>query len=212
MWQTNSPFVRRKGRNQSNDDDTHSAMDARHTLRERPGGGAAGRRGRGMWIDVKRSAEISPCGQYRWWLRRHFPHHGDGRVVCFIMLNPSTADATMDDPTIRRCMGFARDWGYSTLSIRNLFAYRATDPKALAQAVDPIGHPRNDGELLAGLTAHTVVVAWGGHVYHNRDQDVLRLFALHRPDKPLYCLGWTKQGSPRHPLYISKQHSLEEYI
>jgi hypothetical protein len=91
---------------------------------------------------VERSAAVSRCGRCRWWLRRTDPRGGSGRVVAFLMLNPSTADAQRDDPTIRRCLGFARAWGYSVLEVRNLFAWRATDPRELLTAADPVGGRR----------------------------------------------------------------------
>lgn len=162
-------------------------------------------------IDIKRSAELSPCGQYRWWLRRQWAG-GNGQVVCFLMLNPSTADATIDDPTIRRCMRFAQEWGYSTLSVRNLFAYRATDPQQLLTTPDPIGKARGDVELVAGLTAHKVVAAWGAAVPLRRDRQVLALFRQTRPDVTLWCLGTTKAGMPRHPLYVKASQPLLPYV
>ena len=95
---------------------------------------------------MKRSAEISECGKYRWWLRRRW---ADGPVVCFVMLNPSTADAEQDDPTIRRCIGFAQAWGCGALEVRNLFPFRATNPadmlKAAKAGVDIRGGSRSLG-------------------------------------------------------------------
>lgn len=146
--------------------------------------------------DVRRSAEISECGRYRWWLRRSWSQ-GEG-VVCFVMLNPSTADALQDDPTIRRCVGFAKAWGYSVLDVRNLFAYRATDPKELRTAVEPTGGRRGDVELLTARTADLVVCAWGAGVPFKRDRWAIENF----DPCPLYCLGRTKGGHPRHPLYV----------
>src|SRR5581483_9586135 len=97
---------------------------------------------------------------YRYSLARFF---GDGGVVNFIMLNPSTADAETDDPTIRRCLGFAKAWGYGTLVVTNLFAYRATDPAELAKAGDPVG-PDNDTRLWSeAQLSDLVVCAWGNH-------------------------------------------------
>ena len=110
---------------------------------------------------LRRSAAISSCGTYRWWLRRRFTRGGSEKAVCFLMLNPSTADAERDDPTIRRCMGFARAWGYSVLEVRNLFAWRATHPRELLTATDPTGGPRGDRELRAVAKADLVVAAWG---------------------------------------------------
>lgn len=158
---------------------------------------------------VSRSAEISECGRYRWWLRRSwklwdaqgFATTGKG-VCCFVMLNPSTADALQDDPTIRRCIGFARSWGYDTLSVRNLFAWRATDPRELGKAQNVTGGQRGDSEILAAVTANLLVAAWGAGAPFGRDMDVLELWAKFFPDVPIYCLGTTKHGHPKHPLYV----------
>src|SRR5678809_1192361 len=129
---------------------------------------------------VQRSAEISECGRYRWWLRRAWqlpwnpnvagPPKSNG-VCCFVMLNPSTADGMQDDPTIRRCMGFCRSWGYDTLSVRNLFPWRATDPKELVKAernADIFGGHRGASELLAACTGNLLVAAWGAGVPFGR--------------------------------------------
>lgn len=158
---------------------------------------------------IHRSAEISECGRYRWWLRRSWTLRDDrwlrvpGRgVCCFVMLNPSTADAERDDPTIRRCIGFAKKWGYDTLSVRNLFPYRATNPKELLTASHVTGGTRGDVELLAAMTANLVVCAWGANVPFSRDKEALAMFDDQFPGVQLYCLGVTKQGFPRHPLYV----------
>lgn len=116
------------------------------------------------------------------------------------MLNPSTADATQDDPTIRRCIGFARDWGYGSLKVVNLFAFRATDPSILEGAADPIG-PENDRHLVETCQqADLVVAAWGNYGrLLGRDRQVVALLASH---SEIMCLGSTKCGNPRHPLYV----------
>jgi hypothetical protein len=166
---------------------------------------------------IHRSAEISECGRYRWWLRRSWnlpwnPHSAgppkSKGAVCFVMLNPSTADGTQDDPTIRRCIRFAHDWGYDTLSVRNLFPFRATDPKELVKAgvtrgrdFVTAGHA-GDTELLAGCTANLLVAAWGAGAPFGRDEEVLSMFRIHFAGVPIYCLGTTKGGHPRHPLYV----------
>ncbi len=148
---------------------------------------------------LRGSAEISECGRYRWWLRRSWEPDGNSKGVCFVMLNPSTADAMIDDPTIRRCIGYARRWGYSVLSVRNLFAYRATDPASLRGVADPEGGERGDMELQAARSADLVVCAWGaGGPYRKRDRRALELLA----GTPLYCLKVTKNGDPQHPLYL----------
>lgn len=122
--------------------------------------------------------------------------------MAFIGLNPSTADATLDDPTIRRCVGFAKAWGAGTLLMTNLFAYRATDPAALSKARDPIG-PCNDEwlERVVGA-ADIVVAAWGNHGrLMNRASQVQGLF----PGR-LHALALTQTGMPKHPLYLSTSH------
>lgn len=158
---------------------------------------------------IDRSAEISDCGKYRWWLRRSWQLwspdglriQGKG-VCCFLMLNPSTADATQDDPTIRRCIGFAKSWGYGTLSVRNIFPWRATDPKELLHATEPTGGRRGDIEVLASATADLLVAAWGSKVPFNRDVRVLGLLEEHFPATPIFCLKKSKEGNPWHPLYV----------
>ncbi|OIN80881.1 hypothetical protein BMG05_10400 [Mycobacterium malmoense] len=150
--------------------------------------------------EVRRSATISADGQYRWSLYRGWDH---GPVMCWVMLNPSTADGRHDDPTIRRCMGFARSWGYGAMSVVNLYALRATNPKALWQHHDPVG-AKNDAELaFAAQTFPLIVMAWGAHGRQPRVAEATRI--LHRcyeHGAQLAALGWTKNGNPRHPLYV----------
>lgn len=147
-------------------------------------------------------AEFSECGTYRYRLRRSFT----GRVleaptnpVVFLMLNPSTADATEDDPTIRRCCGFARAWGHTDLLVSNLFALRSTDPDALLSHPDPVG-PENN-EVLAGLPRCPIICAWGSHVAA-RERGKFVTAMLRGSGDRLLCLGLTKGGAPRHPLYL----------
>ncbi len=146
-------------------------------------------------------------GAYRYRLGRR-RDAGAGSVT-FIMLNPSTADAEVNDPTIRRCIGFAWDWGYRALTVVNLFAYRATTPKELRRARSPVG-PANDEHLLAAAdAAEAVVVAWGVHgALHERDREVTELLS---PRVELTCLGVTKAGLPRHPLYMPKRATPTRY-
>jgi hypothetical protein len=122
-------------------------------------------------------------------------------TVNFIMLNPSTATAGVDDPTIRRCIGYARAWGFGSLMVTNLFAYRATDPKDLKRATDPVG-PENDEYIRkTAQGSQLVVAAWGSHgVHQGRDAAVRRLFE--EMGVPLMCLTTTKAGHPGHPLYL----------
>lgn len=115
----------------------------------------------------------------------------------FIGLNPSVADETKDDPTIRRCIRFARDWGYDSLCMANLFAFRATKPAEMKQSRDPIG-PDND--LMLKELAHSagvVVAAWGVHGTHKRRDQLVR-----QRVSGLHYLRLTKDGHPGHPLYL----------
>ncbi len=139
-------------------------------------------------------AVISECGQYRYSLDREFKERFD--TCLFVMLNPSTADADLDDPTIRRCIRFAKDWGYRKLEVVNLYAFRATDPKQLWQVLDPIG-PENDHHIrTASARAAMTIVAWGTNAKKDRQAAVLRM--LTDP----HALEVTKHRFPKHPLYI----------
>ncbi len=142
------------------------------------------------------AATFSPCRQYRYVLRRFF---SSGHGVCnFLMLNPSTADETQDDPTIRRCIGFARAWGYRELVITNLFAYRATDPREMKCHPTPVGADNDFHLVRESGQADMVIAAWGTHgTCLARDEDVLKLLRV-----PLHHLGLTKDGHPKHPLYL----------
>jgi hypothetical protein len=146
---------------------------------------------------VNRNATLSDDGRYRYRLTRDWDA-SESRVA-FCMLNPSTADAEEDDPTIRRCIGFAQSWGYGGLVVVNLFAYRATNPLALAAVEDPVG-PENDAHLswVAG-SADLIVAAWGvGGGLRGRDRAVKARWAT----RIVHHLGLTKAGHPRHPLYL----------
>lgn len=143
---------------------------------------------------VDNTATFSPCRRYRYTLWRRWD---DGPYAMFVGLNPSTADETTDDPTIRRCIRFARDWGYSALCMTNLFALRATDPKAMLADPEPIGAENDDRLFQASREAGIIVAAWGAHGSHRRrDRDVLRML------RHVHHLGLTKSGQPRHPLYL----------
>lgn len=148
---------------------------------------------------MRRDAVISPCGLYRYSLMREWNY--DQCKACFIMLNPSTADGTIDDPTIRKCIGFARQRDRGGIVVVNLFAFRATKPADMLAVADPIG-PENDAHILRAVGAcNPVVAAWGvdgGHL--GRDRAVMKLIRDHHT--PLFCLGTTKDGHPRHPLYV----------
>lgn len=154
-----------------------------------------------------REAVISDCGLYRYTLHRPPEvRHPERSTAALVMLNPSTADATQDDPTIRRCRGFARAWGCAGLTVLNLYALRSPDPAALWKAVDPIG-PENDDYLRRIAREYgDVVCAWGGNAKPDRVATFLRIMA--RAAARLWCLGMTKDGSPRHPLYVRADQPL----
>ena len=142
-------------------------------------------------------ATFSPCRKWRYVLWRIW--NSELAPVAFICLNPSTADETIDDPTVRRCVNYARRWGYGGLYVMNLFAFRATKPRVMEAAADPCG-PDNDRYLreYAGK-AHLRVAAWGTQgAFMGRDLCVLKLLS----DMPVHSLGLTKNGFPRHPLYL----------
>ena len=132
----------------------------------------------------------------------HYGIHGLHTIhrIVFVMLNPSTADEQKNDPTIRRCMGFARAWKFGSMEVVNLFAYRATDYRELFKASEPIGAENNRFIMQAVERCSTVVLGWGIRgTLLGRDRQVMSLLAG-RND--LYCLGITKDAQPRHPLYI----------
>lgn len=156
------------------------------------------------------TATFSPCRTYRYALTRRW---SDWPAAAFVMLNPSVASAEVDDATIRRCSSFARSWGAGGLLVVNLFGLRATDPRELRRHPDPVG-PDNDlviGSLLAGdEPVGPVVCAWGAHPgTAERARRVLGLVA-NRELRPL-CLGTTKGGHPRHPLYVRGDTAATEY-
>lgn len=162
-----------------------------------------------MTTRERNAAKISLCGRYRYELSRQW---AAGACLSFIMLNPSTADADLDDPTIRRCIGFAKREGAGGLVVGNVYALRSTNPKALLTAVDPIG-PDNAVTLTriaADSIAHglPVVCAWGIPGGYGA---LRALPLLAKSGARLVCLGKTKNGSPRHPLYIKSNQPLEPF-
>lgn len=145
-------------------------------------------------------AVISPCELYRYRLEREI---GPGRTACIIMVNPSTANATEDDATIRKLLGFARINDIGRLIVVNKLAYRATDIRDVCAAVDPIG-PQNDEHIAAAVRdADIVIVAWGPvsklpPYLRRRWIEVRRIVERHR--STVYCIGTANCGHPRHPL------------
>lgn len=149
---------------------------------------------------MKTSAIIDETGQYRYSLVREW--NPDLPRVLFVMLNGSTADANRDDPTLRRCIGFAKAWGYGSLEVVNLFGYRTTFPQELKRAVDPVG-PENDRYIMEAVNrAKTIFLAWGTHgKYLRRDSKVIEILKK-CGIAAVWCLEKTKDGHPRHPLYV----------
>ncbi len=151
---------------------------------------------------MEKTAVISDCTRYRYLLRRAWDH--DMPRLLFVMLNPSTADHEIDDPTIRSCIRLAKALGYGSFEVVNLYGFRSTDPDALGHdpRIDIVG-AQNDQIIDAALTRCDVVVcAWGAHKSANtrRTKDIVALINSRKP--MAYCLGKTKSGAPKHPLYI----------
>lgn len=159
---------------------------------------------------TERGAEVSDCGLYRYVLWRRWDK-SKPRLI-WIMLNPSVADAEIDDPTIRVCTGRARRMGFGGIRVINLFGWRSTDPKALRTAADPIGEADRYIERYLGLPEEMMIAAWGdggllpGRGRHPRWRDAVGLICGDM-GKPLHCLGLTNAGQPRHPLRLA--YSLE---
>jgi hypothetical protein len=158
------------------------------------------------------NAVVSPCGRYRYFLQRRWSETGG--IVVWIMLNPSQADASRNDPTIRRCMSFSRQWGCGAMIAVNLYALRATNPDDLLREENAVGAEndihlamacREAGGDASGRSA--VVAAWGKHpLARARAGEALRLAG-----SGLHCLGTTADGSPRHPLYVPSAQPLVPY-
>ncbi len=147
-------------------------------------------------------------GRYRYSLWRAWSAYHPR--IAFVLLNPSTADEQRNDPTIRRCMGFARAWNFGSMEVVNLFAYRATDYRKLFKVNDPIGEENNRFLMQAVECCSTVVLGWGtkGPLL-GRDRQIMSLLAG-RND--VYCLGITKDGQPRHPLFVKGDTSLVPFL
>lgn len=142
-------------------------------------------------------AGFSECRTWRYWLTRSWAE--GGRTLMVIGLNPSTADESVDDPTIRRCIGYAKAWGFSQLAMLNLFAYRATDPRHMKAATNPVGRENDQTLLWWANKAEMILGAWGTHgVHQSRAAHVYQILY----DHPIHCLGITKDGQPKHPLYL----------
>jgi hypothetical protein len=138
---------------------------------------------------------FSTCGQYRYeWLHRW----AEGDYVMFIGLNPSIADCSMTDPTVRRCISYAKRWGYGALHMTNLFAWIDSDPAIMKRQARPVG-AKNDATLQrVASQAGLVVAAWGRHGAHLNRGDVVKAMLPN-----LHALAVNRDGSPAHPLYLN---------
>lgn len=170
-------------------------------------------------------ASISDCGRFRYTLWRAWGEQMKNGVPMkyanFIMLNPSTADATTDDPTIRRCVGFAKRWKLDGVAVTNLYPLRATDPAVMRSTPDRHGEHlsklpafegrlTNDNAVLAYATgAEIVVCAWGVHAEPGKAHQLLGMLGHY--GIRTHCLGVTKDGHPRHPLYLPAHAEIKEY-
>ncbi|MCF2871288.1 DUF1643 domain-containing protein [Octadecabacter sp. G9-8] len=159
--------------------------------------------------DAPSTAVYSDCERYRYSLTRIWD--GAGTSVHFIMLNPSTATEVQNDPTVERCERRARALGHGAFRVTNIFAWRDTDPRQMRKADDPVG-PENDATILDGLSwADQTICAWGTHGEHRaRGPEIETLLRATRA--PLFHLGLSKAGHPKHPLYIAYTQQPERWI
>ncbi len=152
---------------------------------------------------MNKTANISPCGKYRYMLGRIWDK--SKRLVLYIGINPNTADDTIDNPTITRLIGFSKEFGYGGMIVVNLFAYRTPNPKDLLLVEDPVG-PLNESSLLTfGVTCDDVVFMWGDSPTLGRDKGVIEMF----PNA--LCFGVSRAGNPKHPLYLKAGTSLQPF-
>lgn len=143
---------------------------------------------------MKNTAKLSRCRNYRYALWRTWDDSKP--YVMFVGLNPSTADENTDDPTLIRCMNFAKSWGYGGVCMANLFAFRATDPNDMKAADKPVGRLNNKWLKELASQAGIVIAAWGNDgIYLGRSKKVVNMLA------DLHCLKINKSGEPAHPLY-----------
>jgi hypothetical protein len=157
--------------------------------------------------DAVSEAVYSDCERYRYLLTRVW---AQGPKALFVMLNPSTATEEQNDPTVERCERRARALGFGAFRVTNIFAYRATDPRVMRAADDPVG-PGNDAAILRSVPwADAVICAWGNHGLHlDRGQAVEAM--LRATGARLSHLGLTGQGQPRHPLYVGYGQHPEDW-
>lgn len=159
-----------------------------------------------LFADYFTGATFSDCRTWRYRLWRHW---AEGPTFVVIGLNPSTADETQDDPTIRRCIGFAKREGCGRLEMLNLFGFRSPHPEDLYGVDDPVGPDNNDTIAQVCQTATTIVAAWGAEKIARPRASFVQSLLSHIGAPPVQCFGYTAGGSPRHPLYLRADTSLE---
>ncbi|SMR82385.1 hypothetical protein SAMN04488030_2736 [Aliiroseovarius halocynthiae] len=159
--------------------------------------------------DAQSTAVYSDCEKYRYTLTRVW--EPEGRKALFIMLNPSTATEVQNDPTVERCERRARTLGFGAFRVTNIFAWRDTDPRKMRAASDPVG-PANDAAILDSCPwADQIICGWGTHGAHlSRGAEVEAL--LRQSNQPTFHLGLTKDGHPKHPLYIAYAQQPERWF
>lgn len=162
-------------------------------------------------VGLQRDARLSEDRRYRYTLTRRWGLGDSG--VCWIMLNPSVADAEVDDPTIRRCMVFTQRLGYDALVVVNLFAYRATDPRKLVEigAETAVGPENREWIRTACRQAKCIIVAWGALREPLKSASRIMAQSIREDGYALKCLGKTKDGQPRHPLYLKADAPLIDW-
>jgi len=151
---------------------------------------------------VFKKANISTCGKYRYQLERQWcsGYTYEPRLALWLMLNPSTADASIDDPTIKRCIQFSISWGFDGLLVGNIYAYRSTYPAELVKVFDPVGSENSNNLYELTCRADQVICAYGNKA---KPTDVAKAFESIAHTN-VVCLGYNKDGSPKHPLYLAK--------
>ena len=149
---------------------------------------------------MKKDADIDETGKYRYMLSRQWNEKKD--FVNFVLFNPSTADDKEDDRTIKACISIAENLGYGGFYVTNLFAYRTSFPKELKNFTEPEGEKNDDYIKKYANLSKDIIVAWGNHgSFKNRDKHLIDTLS---EINTLYCLGHTKKGNPRHPLYLKR--------
>lgn len=157
---------------------------------------------------IKKDAYIDESGQYRYWLLRQWKQNSDN-FINFVMLNPSKADAKNDDPTVRCCIRFAKNFKFDGMYITNLFAFITKDPNELKKQSEPIGKENNKYLREKANISNKVVIAWSNHgSFMNRDKEVISIL---NQEKTIYCLGKNRPGQPTHPSRLKSNAKLIKF-